>query len=256
MTKEQLEEGLAYAEDNFLNDDAAHLKVDKHLIKRYFDLSGKKILDFGCGMGGMSLWYASNWECEVYGLDIDRHHIEIANKIKEKHKMENVQFVVRDVLKNPLTEKYDYVFLNDVAEHIPLPLLEKIIQQLGDSLREGGKIFVTYPPWKSPYASHVTHAVGIPWCQFLPDKILIKMIEKNNQVLVGEAESDLIEAYKGLNHLTHEKLMRVINRSSLKPIFRKSHCLLNKVEFLKGANFNFFPLDFLITKEFLLLSKN
>ena len=256
MTKEQLDEGLAYAEDNFLNDNAPHLKVDKALIKSKFDLTGKKILDFGCGMGGMSLWYATNWNCEVHGLDIDNHHVNIANKMKEKHGVSNVRFEVRNVLEKPLDEKYDYVFLNDVAEHIPLDILKQIIAQLGNSLKKGGQIFVTYPPWKSPYASHVTHAVGIPWCQYLPDSVLLKLIEKNNMVLVGDEESDLVEAYKGLNHLTHKKLMNVVNGSGLKPVYRKSHCLLNKVGPLKDLNFNFFPLDFLVTKEFLLLQKN
>ena len=256
MTTEQLEEGLAYAEDNFLNDNAPHLKVDKELIRKRFDLTGKKILDFGCGMGGMSLWYATNWNCKVHGLDIDNHHVNIANKMKEKHGVSNVRFEVRNVLEKPLDEKYDYVFLNDVAEHIPLDILKQIIAQLGNSLKKGGQIFVTYPPWKSPYASHVTHAVGIPWCQYLPDSVLLKLIEKNNMVLVGDEESDLVEAYKGLNHLTHKKLMNVVNGSGLKPVYRKSHCLLNKVGPLKDLNFNFFPLDFLVTKEFLLLQKN
>jgi SAM-dependent methyltransferase len=256
MTKEQLDEGLAYAEDNFLNDHAPHLRVDKELIRQRFDLTNKKILDFGCGMGGMSLWYATNWDCEVHGLDIDNHHVNIANQMKEKHGISNVRFEVRNVLERPLEEKYDYVFLNDVAEHIPLNILKEIMSQLGNALNDGGQIFVTYPPWKSPYASHVTHAVKIPWCQYLPDSLLLKLIEKNNMVLVGDEESDLVEAYKGLNHLTHEKLMKVINGSGLKPVYRKSHCLLNKVKPLKEVNFNFFPLDFLITKEFLLLQKN
>lgn len=256
MTKEQFEEGLAYAEENFLNDQAAHLKVDKALIRQKFDLTNKRILDFGCGMGGMSLWYATNWPCEVHGLDIDNHHIKIANQIKAKHLVDNVIFEVRNILEKPLAEKYDYVFLNDVAEHIPLNILKEILAQLGNSLKKGGQIFVTYPPWKSPYASHVTHAVGIPWCQYLPDGILLKMIEKNNMVLVGDEESDLIEAYKGLNHLTHEKLIKAVNGSGLSPVYRKSHCLLNKVKPLKEINFNFFPLDFLVTKEFLLLQKN
>lgn len=255
MTKEQLEEGLRYAEENFLDENANHLAVDKKLIREKFDLTGKKILDFGCGMGGMTLWYATNWECDVLGLDIDNHHVAIARKMKEKHNAKNARFVVQNVLEKPLAEKFDYVFLNDVAEHIPLDILKQIIRQLGASLAEGGRIFVTYPPWKSPYASHVTHAVGIPWCQYLPQGKLMKMIEKNNMVLVGDEESDLVEAYKGLNHLTHDKLMNAVNGSGLKPIFRKSHCILNKVPGLKNVPFRIPPLDFLITKEFLLLEK-
>ncbi len=257
MTQEQFEEGVKYSEDNFQNDDAPHLKIDKQLIREKFDLTGKRILDFGCGMGGMSVWYATNWDCEVYALDIDAHHITISQHLKEKHKVDNVTFDKRNVLDDPLREdeRFDYIFLNDVAEHIQYPILEAIFKQLKTGLAEGGKIFVTYPPWKSPYASHVVHAVKVPWCQYLPEGMLMKMIEKNNLQIVGEEESDLIQAYKGLNHLTHEKLMKVVTSAGLKPVYRKTHCLLNKLPGLNNVNINFFPFSYLVTKEFFLLEK-
>ena len=255
MTQEQFEEGVRYSEDNFQNDNAPHLKIDKQLIREKFDLNGKRILDFGCGMGGMSVWYATNWDCKVYALDIDAHHITISQHLKEKHKVKNVTFDKRNVLDDPLRddERFDYIFLNDVAEHIQYPILEAIFKQLKVGLAEGGKIFVTYPPWKSPYASHVVHAVKVPWCQYLPQGMLMKMIEKNNIQIVGEEESDLIQAYKGLNHLTHKKLMQVIDKVGLKPVYRKTHCMLNKLPGLRNVNINFFPVDYLVTKEFLLL---
>lgn len=71
LTEALYQEGLAYAEDNFRNENAPHLKIDKQLIRATFDLNGKKILDFGCGIGGiMTLWYASNWDCDVLGLNL------------------------------------------------------------------------------------------------------------------------------------------------------------------------------------------
>ncbi len=257
MTRKQFEEGVLYAEDNFKNDNASHLKIDKQLIRKNFDLTNKRILDFGCGMGGMSLWYATNWKCNVYGLDIDKHHITISEHLKNKYKVANVTFEKRNILEKPLSEKerFDYIFMNDVAEHIQYPILEKILVTLSSGLAERGKIYVTYPPWRSPYASHVVHAVKVPWCQFLPKGMLMKMIEKNNQQIVGEEESDLIQAYHGLNHLTHERLMKVINKTNLKVVSRKTHCLLNKLPGLRNVNFHIFPLDFLVTKEFLLLTR-
>jgi len=255
MTQAQFKEGVAYAEDNFRNDEAPHLKIDKQIIKELFNLDGKKVLDFGCGMGGMSLWYARTWDCEVNGLDIDSNHIQIAQHIKQKHGAKNITFERRDVLENPLQDKYDCVFLNDVAEHIPLPILKKILVQLSNCLNPDGVIFITYPPWRSPYASHVTHVVKIPWCQFLPKKMIHNLIEKNNIPIVGEEESDLLQAYYGLNHLTHNKLTEIVKEVGLKPTYRKSHCILNRVPGLGNTNINFFPLDFLVTKEFLMLEK-
>ena len=111
MTQEQFEDGLAYAEDNFLNDRASHLWVDKQLIKEKFDLNGKRVLDFGCGMGGMTLWFAKNWNCRVYGLDIDHHHIRIAQHLKLKYQVQNVEFEMRNIFKMPFDndEKFDAV---------------------------------------------------------------------------------------------------------------------------------------------------
>jgi 2-polyprenyl-3-methyl-5-hydroxy-6-metoxy-1,4-benzoquinol methylase len=253
MTESLLLEGLQYAEQNFLDENADHLKVDKGLVRQLLDLDGKRIMDFGCGMGGMTLWYASNWDCEVFGVDIDGHHIEVANKIKAKHGVENVQFMKRDAIKNPLSGKFDYIFLNDVVEHIALPILEPIFQQLEQALSPKGRIFISYPPWKSPYASHLNHVIKIPWCQFLPKSTLDNLIAKHNHPIVGDLESDLREAYDGLNHMTHQKISKIIASSNLKQVYRKSHCILNRLPLLENVPFRMFPFNYLITKEFLML---
>ena len=256
MEKTILEEGLQYAEDNFLNDEASHLKVDKQLIPQLMDLNGKRIIDFGCGMGGMTLWYAKKWDCEIYGVDIDQHHIEVANFLKEKHQLYNVHFEKRNIVENPLEGKFDYIFLNDVVEHIREDYLVNIFQQLEKALTPKGKIFISYPPWKSPYASHLNHVIKIPWCQYLPSRTLNGMIEKHNHPIVGDLESDLKEAYAGLNRMTHEKLMSVMNQTNLKQVYRKSHCIINRFSPLKNVPFRVFPLDYLITKEFIMFEKS
>lgn len=252
-------QSIAYAENNFMNDNAKHLHVDKDFIRQNFDLTGKKIFDFGSGMGGMSLWYAQNWECKVYGLDIDHHHVEIANYLKEKHQLYNVTFEQRDITSHPLPPQYDgsfdAIFLNDVAEHIPYPVLDKIFNELHRLLSPKGRIFVSYPPWQSPYASHVTRVTKLPWCQFLPEKLLLKWIESKNMTLTGERESDLVEAYKGLNHLTHERLMGVTGPAGFKVTKRLSHSLLRKIPILKNIKTPSFPLHFLISKEIIILEK-
>ncbi len=255
FTPAQFEEGIKYAEDNFQNEAANHLRVDKQLIRRKFDLTGMQVLDFGCGMGGMSLWYAHNWDCKVHAVDIDGQHIQVAKLVQEKHGVTNVLFEKRDILAKPLEGSYDFIFMNDVAEHIDYPILERILRQLAKVVSAKGRLFISYPPWRSPYASHVTHIVGLPWCQFLPKRMLLNLIEKNNQPLVGEHESDLLQAYHGLNHLTHRKLMEVASNAGWKTVTRKSHSILNKLPGLRDINFNVFPFDFIVTKEFLLLEK-
>ncbi|HMR42580.1 MAG TPA: class I SAM-dependent methyltransferase [Saprospiraceae bacterium] len=251
MTREQFEDGVQYAEGNWKNENAPHLHVDKKLIRSRFNLDGKQVLDFGCGMGGMTFWYATNWNCEVTGLDIDGHHIEIAKHLQGKHGIKNVHFEKRNIVEQPLEGQFDLIFMNDVAEHIPLPVLKEILTQLKKALKPGGSLFITYPPWKSPYAAHVNHVIKIPWVQFFPKGYVMRLIEKHNHPLVGDLESDLISAYHGLNRLTHSKLTKLTSAAGFQQTYRKSHSFINKWAALKSVNLRFFPLDFLVTKEFL-----
>ncbi len=260
MTQELLQKSMAYAENNFLNDEAAHLRVDKKFISQHFDLRGKRVLDFGCGMGGMTLWLALEGSCkEIIGLDIDGHHIDIAIQLKKKYGLYSVTFEKRDITSMPLPSSYDgsfdAIFLNDVAEHIPYAVLEAIFAEFKRLLSPKGRIFVSYPPWQSPYASHVVRVTKLPWCQFLPEKLLLSWIEKKNEIITGERESDLIEAYKGLNHLTHKRFMQVVKPLGFTVDTRLSHSLLRKIPWLNRFNPDFFPLNFLISKELLILKK-
>ena len=43
---------------------------------QHLDLTGKTVLDFGCGLGGVSLYLAKHFDCQVYGIDINPHMIE------------------------------------------------------------------------------------------------------------------------------------------------------------------------------------
>ncbi len=255
MTHAQLAEGLAYAEDNFRNEHAQHLHMDKRLIRRQFDLNGKKVLDFGCGMGGMSLWYADNWSCEVHAVDIDRHHIFIAEQLHAKYPLPNILFEQRDILHDPLDGPFDFIFMNDVAEHIPLPVLTDILAQFKNLLAPGGRVFVTFPPWAGPFSSHLYHKIRIPWSQFIPERILLPMIDKANHPLVGEEESDLKSAWFGLNHLTFKKLDKCRKDAGLTLLERRSHCTLNRFAGLRTLPFHKSPLFWLVSKEFVTLGR-
>gem|GEM_PF-723614 len=255
MPMELFAEGIAYAETNFIDEHAPHLKVDKRLLRQHFRLDGKRILDFGCGMGGMSLWYATTWQCEVIGIDIDAHHLAIAQKLQDKYGVRNVRFELRNLLEDPPEGPFDFIAMNDVVEHIPIEHLPQIFRAFSQLLTPEGQLFISYPPWQSPYASHVVHAVGIPWCQYLPEPLLLWLIRRHNKPLVGQLESDLLSAYRGLNQLTHPKLMSILAQTDLQLRWRKSHSILNRIAAIPQGWIRRWPLHLLITKEFVLLEK-
>lgn len=249
----RLKEGLEYAERNFLNE-KCHLYLDKQILKKNFDLKGKDVLDFGCGMGNTSLWIAKEMGARVDGYDLDANHIAVAKELNRKHQIPGVRFELRNIIENPIEKQYDFIILNDVIEHIKEEWITGILDILiSRNLKKGGVIFFSYPPWEGPHASHLQRAIKIPWVQFLPQKYVCTLIQRKNRKLVGS--KDLMTEYKELNHMTHKKLMSYLEPFGLKRIFRYSHTKFNSFPLLRETNLSFFPFSFVVTKELIAFKK-
>lgn len=96
-------------------DDTRSCLWDKPMIMRYqelkrvAELENCKVLDIGCGLGGLYEYLVK--DCGITGLDytgvdIVDGMIETATK-----KYPEARFMVKDLLKEKLQETYDYVFL-------------------------------------------------------------------------------------------------------------------------------------------------
>ena len=249
----KLKEGLEYAENNFLST-KSHLYLDKQILKKHFDLRGKDVLDFGCGMGNTSLWIAKEMGGNVDGFDLDPNHITVARELNNKHKIPGVHFELRNIIEAPIDKQYDFIMLNDVIEHIKEEWIPSILNTLiKRNLKDGGTIFFSYPPWEGPHASHLQRAIKIPWIQFFPQKYVYTLIEKNNRKLVGS--KDLMGEYMELNHMTHKKLMSYLKPFGLRRLFRYSHTKFNNLSLLKDTSLNFFPFTYIVTKELIAFRK-
>ncbi len=251
----RLKNGLEYAEKNFLGA-RSHLYLDKQILRKYFDLRGKHVLDFGCGMGNTSLWIAKEMgTARVDGFDLDPNHIYVAKELNKKYRVPGVSFELRNIIDDPVDTEYDFIMLNDVIEHIREEWIPGIFDTLiNRNLKEGGSIFFSYPPWEGPHASHLHRAIKIPWVQFLPQKYVYSLIDRHDQRMVGC--KNLKEEYRELNHMTHRKLMSYIAPFNLKRIFRYSHTKLNTLQILRDTPLNFFPFNYIVTKELIAFRKS
>lgn len=253
LNAQQFHEGLAYAEKNY-SSNQSHLWLDKHFLQKHFDLSQKDILDFGCGMGGMTLWLAAETGANVDGVDLDPNHIAIAQELQRRHNVGNVHFSVRNIIEHPVDKQYDYIMLSDVIEHLKPEWIPNILETLiHRNLKKDGVIFFSYPPWEGPYASHLWGIVKIPWIQFLPQRWVRNLLQKRNKQLVGV--NDLMTEYLALNHMTHAKLRYFLKTFQLNPVFRHSHTKFCKLPLLKNISLNFFPFKFFVTKELVAFRK-
>ena len=85
----------------FLHEDeslekAQQNKID-HIIKKLNLKPGEKVLDIGCGWGGMALEIARQSKCEITGISLSENQISYCKKKAKELKMDNqVHFELRD----------------------------------------------------------------------------------------------------------------------------------------------------------------
>ncbi len=102
------------------------------LIKRY-SLSGKKILDLGCGKGDLSYEFAKR-KNEVVAIDGSESMLDYA---KTRNSHPNIQYVLLDIEELKLKQKFDLILAINSLVHIKTlgPIFVKIHKLLKKDLK-------------------------------------------------------------------------------------------------------------------------
>ena len=110
------------------------------------DLSGKVVLDFGCGAGDFSLYLAGRGAI-VHGIDISEELISMAERSiagSDYH----VEFFVSDAHRTEFPDHFfDFVFGNGILHHLDL---ETAYNELARILKPTGKAFFMEPLARHP----------------------------------------------------------------------------------------------------------
>jgi SAM-dependent methyltransferase len=132
----------------------------------YLDLVGKRVLELGCGLGGKLLFYRQSGAAHVLGLDIEAEYLKIARRCLSEH--------IGVDLAPPLTlgraealpfaaDSFDVIMATYTFEHLERPF--DVILDCGRVLRPGGRLFISFPPFYSPWGAHLTDWIHFPWGQ-------------------------------------------------------------------------------------------
>ena len=90
-------------------------KID-HIIKKLNLNPGEKVLDIGCGWGGMAFEIARQSECEVTGISLSENQISYCKKKAKELKMDNqVHFELKDY--REVKDKYHKIVSVGAIEH-------------------------------------------------------------------------------------------------------------------------------------------
>ena len=112
------------------------------------DLSGKRLLDFGCGTGQASTQLAALGAL-VTGMDISPELISLARRRAELDGLtDHLQFQNVDLLKAPPPpDSYDLILCSAILHHVDFSVVLPILRSC---LKPGGKIVIGEPIATSP----------------------------------------------------------------------------------------------------------
>lgn len=228
-TREGRESAQSYSEAQY-----SWAKKSLTLYDKYADIKDKYILDAGCGPGGKSVFYAEKGCKSVIGIDIDESRIKYAKEFASKKNISNIEFITGSLADLPFeSNKFDFIFLNDVVEHINRPLLSKALEECKRVIKPDGRICLEFPPWSSYDASHLYDYIFIPWCQVIfSTETLVNVMKRLNPAQPAMGKLSVIDHFLELNHITIRESKELFKNLGFKIIHFDLIILLN-IKFIR-----------------------
>ena len=125
-----------WKEDTKTLEDAQQNKID-HIVKKLDIKKGQKILEIGCGWGGMAFEIAKKYNCEITGISLSKNQINYCNnKAKELGLDNQVKFELIDY--REVRGKFDKVYSVGMFEHVGKKFYNTFFKSINKLLKEDG----------------------------------------------------------------------------------------------------------------------
>ncbi|MFQ6553952.1 class I SAM-dependent methyltransferase [Aestuariibius insulae] len=167
----------AYFRDPGMTLEAAQEAKKHHIARKLGVRDGDRVLDIGCGWGGMALTLARDYGAHVTGVTLSEEQHAIARRrVEEAGLADRIDIRLMDY--RDVTETFDRIVSVGMFEHVGRPQYGTYFSHIHDSLAEGGVALVhtignlTAPratsPWIRKYVfpggylpstSHIAEAV-------------------------------------------------------------------------------------------------
>ncbi len=111
-------------------------------FERAGDVTGKEILDVGCGSGVYAVDFARRGARRVVGVDFSGNMLELARQEAERHQVaDRCEFIQADFLELDLKDKFDISIAMGVFDYVPeqVTFLRKMVALTT------GKVIVAFP---------------------------------------------------------------------------------------------------------------
>ncbi len=132
--------GYFETEDSTLDD--AQLAKKRHLAAKLLLKPGRRVLDIGCGWGGLALYLANATGAHITGITLSREQLDIANsRAAEQGADGQVEFRMQDY--RDLSERFDRIVSVGMFEHVGIGFYDTFFHKCADILADDG-VFVLH----------------------------------------------------------------------------------------------------------------
>jgi len=117
-------------------EEAQKNKID-HIIKKLDIKQGQKILEVGCGWGGMAFEIAKQKGCEVLGISLSKNQINYCKKKAKELDLDNqVNFELADY--REIQGQYDRIYSVGMFEHVGKKFYKAFFESINKLLKDDG----------------------------------------------------------------------------------------------------------------------
>ncbi len=117
-------------------EEAQQNKID-HIIKKLDIQNGQKVLEVGCGWGGMAFEIARQKGCEVKGISLSKNQINFCKeKAKELNLDNQVSFELADY--REVSGEYDRIYSVGMFEHVGKKFYNTFFKSINRLLKDDG----------------------------------------------------------------------------------------------------------------------
>lgn len=127
----------AYYEHPDITLEEAQLAKKRHICAKLNLHPGQKVLDIGCGWGGLALYLAEEFNVEVVGVTLSREQHRVATRrAAERGLSDHVTILLQDY--RTLRDRFDRIVSVGMFEHVGVGFFPEYFSRVRDLLTEDG----------------------------------------------------------------------------------------------------------------------
>jgi SAM-dependent methyltransferase len=168
-------------------------------------ISGKTVIDFGCGIGQEAITMAQHGAAQVVGIDIRENVLQQA---RDRAKLAGVACIFAQNTE----QRCDVLVSLDSFEHFDDPA--EILRVMRSLLKPEGRALVEFgPPWFHPYGGHLFSV--FPWAHLIfTESSLIRW----RSDFKNDGATRFSEVSGGLNQMTVSRFISLVSNSDFRLI--------------------------------------